>query len=105
MDSEPTLNELVARCKGSIYIEINPHKNLYMTAEKYLDDLACLESPPDIADTTRKAIISGDRIAELIFYPDTPIGSYHIVGTTLGWCVGMASRCCPAQREKPVDTD
>lgn len=71
------LEQLIDKCKASVNLTINLHKDYYETVEERLKSF----DPEDIADISedvRKKMIDMDRIVELQFYPDTPIGSYVV---------------------------
>lgn len=78
--ADSKLARLIARCKAGVHLTVNEHRNYYESAEHRIDDwYAGLECPPTIDAETRRLMIETDTIVDLIFYPDTPIGSYHIV--------------------------
>lgn len=87
------LQRLLARCKHSVSIEVNEHRDMYDSAEKTLDDLACLECPPRITDEVRAQIIATDTIVDMHVYPDTAIGSYHIVHHDIDAALDIALAC------------
>ena len=63
--------------KCGLHITHNQHKDYYETVEQYF------ENPwmKDFEDE-KKRCIEEDSIWELQWYPNTPIGSYKVVGTT-----------------------
>jgi hypothetical protein len=87
------LKSLLARCKCGVYLIINEHKDTYDTVEGRLIWYADMECPPDIADDVRDGIIASGNIVDLLFYPDTPIGSYHIVHYDLDAALQAALDC------------
>lgn len=87
-----TLEELITRCKGSVGLEINPHRDSYMSvrdwrAEQYAgpwrECVPCLDGTSDDATS----------IIVLQFYPDTPIGFYLVVAPTLDMALRYAEEC------------
>ena len=73
------LHALLARCKCGVYLTVNEHRDYYQTPEMRLDEYASMEAPPEIDDDVRAGILRTGNIVDLHFYPDTPIGFYHIV--------------------------
>lgn len=90
------IERLMARCKCGIHLTVNEHRDYYETPEQRLEWYAGLECPPNIADDVRAGILSSDTIIDLIVYPDTPIGSYHIVHYSLDGALDAALACVGA---------
>ena len=87
------LKALIARCKGGVYIEINPHHASYHDARYHLDHYyRDMECPPEISDEVRAGILANDSIIDLDFYPDTPVGSYQVVHYDLDAAICEALR-------------
>lgn len=59
------IDELTKLCKGAVYIEINPHRSLYMTEIEYVTD-----SEMDC----NGEITEGATLYTIQAYPQTPIG-------------------------------
>lgn len=72
------LNKLIKCCKGSVNLDINSHKDSYETVEQYFKNPILSEYLEDVENDVYLKMIELDTIIELIFYPDTPIGSYAI---------------------------
>jgi hypothetical protein len=69
--------KIVARCKGSISLTVNEHKDCYDTVKDHIEDLSrCGDL--DISEEVYRKMISQDSCVCLHFYPDTPIGFYRI---------------------------
>lgn len=73
------LKELLKRCAAGVHINVNDHRNVYQSAADWLEERKGFECPPEIDDDVRAKIIETDTIIDIVFYPDTPIGSYNIV--------------------------
>jgi hypothetical protein len=84
------LQQVLAGCKCSVTLTVNNHRDYYQSAESYLDEL---ESHRPIDSTSRTAMIASDTIIELQVYPDTPIGSYTIIGPDLDFVLNRALEC------------
>ena len=72
------LKRILDRCKCGVFITINEHRDLYKTAKEGLEDLKCLECPPELTDEVRAEMIKRNVIVNIQVYPDTPIGSYDV---------------------------
>lgn len=86
------LKKLMALCKASITLSINEHKNNYMSVASYLADLMEL-NPGEVSNNMVQAIIAADKIIELQFYPDTPVGFYNIIDCDLDSAIDRALEC------------
>lgn len=64
-----------------------------MSAEQSLEELDCLECPPELEDSIRKTMIDTDTIIDLQFYPDTPIGSYSVYHYDIDMAIDEALEC------------
>lgn len=71
------LQELISRCKASVTLTINNHRDYYQTIEDYLQEMGM----GGIKETDLEIIaeiIKLDTLVELQFYPETPVGFYMI---------------------------
>lgn len=82
-----TLDDLATACACEVSVSINPHTSYYQPLADYLDEVA---KRAVLRPGMRERIIAADRIVELQFYPDTPIGFYTVVGATLDECLVSA---------------
>ena len=87
------LKELLSKCKCGVFITVNQHRNYYQSVNDKLDEIACLEDPPDISEDVRNKIIETDTVIEIQFYPDTPIGSYSVYHWDLDMALDEALEC------------
>jgi len=71
------LKKLISLCKGGVYLTINKHKDYYLTAQQQINDMRDNELA-EIQESIKTKMIETDTIVELIFYPDSPVGSYGI---------------------------
>lgn len=77
------LNRLLKRCKFSVHIVVNRHRDYYMTAADYIEEditaqLMSSESPVDEYLKHRDKMIETDTIVDIQFFPDTAGGSYTV---------------------------
>jgi hypothetical protein len=87
------LKTLLGRCKGGVFLTVNEHKNYYDTIEKTLQDYAEMPCPPEFTEEVLSGIHRTGNVVDLQFYPDTPIGSYHIVHYDLDDALKIAIEC------------
>jgi len=85
------LNELISKCKCSVSVEIDDHKDVYETVEDNIlpYDLDSDDLNPDIY----KEMKARDTIVRIQFYPDTPIGFYVIYHYDLDLALTEALEC------------
>jgi len=87
------LKGLLSRCKCGVFISVNEHRDYYETVEQKLEEISCLECPPEITDEIREKMISNDTVIHIQFYPDTPIGSYSIYHYDIDMAIDEALAC------------
>ena len=97
-----TIEELIKKCKCGIYLTVNKHKNVYQPTKEAIEETNDFDKranghhtdyEPEIDEETAKRMIELDCIYELQFYPDTPIGSYSVWGTSLEEVLKKAEEC------------
>lgn len=93
------LKQLLARCKCGVFLTVNEHRDYYQSATERLDELACMECPPEYTDEVRAKMIETNTIIELQFYPDTPIGSYTVLHYDLDSALDEALGCVDGQQQ------
>jgi hypothetical protein len=71
------LSRIIQRCKCGFYLEVNTHKDDYLSAQDRIDYLLSI-AVEDISDDMQKKMIELDSIVELTCYVDTPIGSHRV---------------------------
>lgn len=88
------LKELVSRCKASVTLTVNEHRDYYMSAEaslKELDERG--DMPLAIEPEVRAEMIRTNTIVNLHFHPHTPIGFYEIYHYDLDAALDEALAC------------
>lgn len=74
--------------KCELTIEHNTHKSDYMTAAEWIE-----QNPHDVhedewvSDKDRERAITSNELWMVRWYPDTPIGSFRVYGSTLAACL------------------
>lgn len=87
------LKDLLSRCKCSVQITVNGHRDVYETAEQALNNYEGMECPPQIEPDVRKKMIDLNTIVNVHFYPETPIGFYDIYHYDLDAALEQALAC------------
>jgi hypothetical protein len=94
MNTTDKLKELISRCKASVHVTVNDHRDYCMTAEAHLKELDERgDHPLEIAPEVRARMILTDTIVNLHFYPHTPIGFYEIYHYDLDKALDKALAC------------
>jgi hypothetical protein len=88
--------ELVKRCKSSVEIRVNEHKDYYQTVEEYIKEDGYFDNDyeENIGSVIYDLMKKKDTIVVVTAYPDSSVGSYTIyhhdidtaVETILDWC-------------------
>lgn len=82
--SKLTLEQALPYHKCALYLSHNEHLGDYYTAAEWIADWEGRECPPNWRDESQKArAIETNEVWTLHWYPDTPIGSWHICAPTL----------------------
>lgn len=74
------LKELLSKCKASVSINVNQHRDYYQSVKDYIEEQAqqheglIEEIGLDVYEEMQKT----NTVIEIQAYPDTPIGSYRI---------------------------
>jgi hypothetical protein len=88
------LKELMRRCKCSVSVTVNAHRDYYETAEVSLSDMSSRRvEAPEIDPTVRAKMIETDTIIEVQFYPNTPVGFYVVYHYDLDAALDEALAC------------
>jgi hypothetical protein len=90
-----TLEQLVERCKGSVAITVNEHRDMYMTVDEWIRDRARRDEstldPEEVAE-----LRGASTVYELHFYLDTPTAFYRCYGNSLESALARAAKCLEA---------
>ena len=74
------------RHKCGLYITHNQNRDYYETAEEYIESRESLEDGPTVvfgSAENRQRCIDTNELWEVCWFPDTPVGSYQVMGPTL----------------------
>lgn len=78
-----TLEELVSRCKGSVSVEFNPHRDCYESIYEFMVGWSCYF----LGGERFNKLIIGDSLVVLRYYPISSIGFHQVYGQTLEECL------------------
>lgn len=92
-DMTDKIQRLLARCKCGVHLTVNEHRDSYLPAGEFLDDLESLGFA--VQPEVRAGIIETDTIIDLHFYPDTPVGFYKILHYDLDAALDEALAAVP----------
>ena len=67
------LKELISRCKNGVYLEVNPHRDVYESVEEYFEN-----DIEDVEQEVFKKMCENDIVIRLQFYPTTAVGFYLV---------------------------
>lgn len=85
---------LLPKHKYGLFLTHNEHRDYYEKADDYIRE-GC-ERPAQTVwkdDEAKQRAIATDEIWELQWYPDTPIGFYHVAAPTLHELLELAKTC------------
>lgn len=68
--------------KCGLYLEHNPHKDVYIELKDWLKE-PCHDDEDWISPEEKQKALDNNEIWILRWYPDTPIGSYVLMGYSL----------------------
>lgn len=81
---------MIALPKGITHaIFHNEHRCSYMTVEEYFHYNEYDEEDLSVED--RAECVRNDEVWELVWYPDTPVGQFRVVGPTLERVLQLAN--------------
>lgn len=86
------LETLASHCMGSVFLEINPQRNEYVTVREYLNNGQEYRDFSNLDDLTRQRMIDLDTLYSLQFYPLTPIGFHLVFGANFFEVLQAAGR-------------
>lgn len=70
------LQRIVDGCKTSVHVNVNDHRSVYATVQKWLEDIGVDDE--DVSPEVRAEMIRLDRTVQIFMYVNTPVGSYVI---------------------------
>ena len=82
---------LLAVCRCAVYLSINDHRNLYVTAADWLAEQG--DAVLDVDADVLKRMVDTNTVVDLQFYPSTPVGSYRVLHWNPDEAVRLGLEC------------
>lgn len=67
------LKYLIGNCKNSVIVEVNGHRDVYMSVLEFLED-----DDKEIDKGVLNKMVETDMVVRIQFYPDTAVGFYIV---------------------------
>jgi len=95
------LTRLIERCKGSVTITINEHRNTRWNLVDWLSvGATCMYfRDEEISQETRMKMVASGMVVNVVAYPDNAVGFYSVWEASLDAALDLALRCID-QEEK-----
>ena len=74
------LAKIISLCKCGVSVNINEHRTMYDSVEKFLGDVESAggDGGLDITPADREIMVTTDTIIQIQAYPNTPVGFYVV---------------------------
>jgi hypothetical protein len=92
-DNMDRFSELMQKCKCTIILTINEHRNYYQTVEQFFNEVWHQDDVKHISSEILQKMKDTNTIIELQFYSETPIGAYKIYDYNLNSAIERACNC------------
>ncbi len=92
------LKELLSKCKASVSITVNQHRDYYQSVEDYIEKQAFIDEGliEEIGLDVYEEMQKTDTVIEIQAYPETPIGSYRVMHYDINKAVRIILDCVNA---------
>ena len=89
------IKELLSKCKASVSITVNQHKDHYQSVKDYIEEQVVLDEDliEDIGLGVYEEMKITDTVIEIQAYPNTPIGSYRVIHYDIDKAVDIMLNC------------
>lgn len=87
------LNELIARCKYSVEVSANDHRDYYQSVETALEEFDICMQGVALEPEVRAKMIETDTIIAVQFYPETANSFYIVLHYDLDLALDEALEC------------
>lgn len=77
------LAQLIALCKCSVTVQVNDHRDNYISVARWLEEHDANDLNDRIPGDVQAGMIASDTIVEIFCYPRTPVGQASIVHYSL----------------------
>lgn len=78
MTTVDKLKELMRRCKCSVTVTVNEHRDYYEDAAAWFEEREGYGDTVQVDKVVKAVMIATDTVIDIQFYPDTPIGFYNV---------------------------
>jgi hypothetical protein len=69
--------------KAGLYLTHNQHKDYYETVEEHVNEYANISKDDFVSEEDYQKCVETNELWELQWYPETPIGSHKVNGSSL----------------------
>lgn len=97
MTAGEKIKHIVKVCKAEVDITFNANTSSYMTVKEYIENDDRYE---DVEARVKNRMCDTDSMVEVYFYPDTPVGPYHIAHYDLEMALDEAIEILKDQYER-----
>lgn len=89
------LKELLSKCKASVTITVNQHRDYYSSVKDYIEEQELIYEGliDEIGSEVYEEMKKTNTIIEIQAYPDTPVGSYRVFHYDIDKAVDTMLRC------------
>lgn len=87
------LQELIDRCKYSVEVSTNDHRDYFQTVEYALEEFEVCMDGVEITDEVRAKMIETNTIIAIQFYPRTSNSFYLVLHYDLDMALDQALEC------------
>lgn len=89
------LKELLSKCKASVSINVNQHRDYYQSVKDYIEEQAQLDEDliEEIGLDVYEEMQKTNTVIEIQAYPDTPIGSYRVMHYDIDKAIQIMLEC------------
>lgn len=86
------MEALIKKCKCGVFLTVNEYRDYYQSVTDWLNEQTEKGNQLDDSKLAER-MIKEKMVYVLQFYPDTPIVSYTVYGTTLDEVIYKANKC------------
>lgn len=89
------LKELLSKCKSSVTITVNQHRDYYPSVKDYIEEQELMDKGliDEIGSEVYEEMKKTNTIIEIQAYPDTPVGSYRVFHYDIDKAVDIILSC------------
>jgi len=89
------LKELLSKCKASVSITVNQHRDYYQSVEEHIEEQALIDEEliDEIGKEVYEEMKKTNTIVEIQAYPNTPVGSYRLFHYDIDKAIDIMLSC------------